>query len=244
MEFVSFEHEAARFRISREALRPAAAAIRENRAALERYIARHERFRASLVPVELLPGAPPIALVMSRASLAAGVGPMAAVAGAFAEIAGRAALGEGIAEAVVENGGDIFVKVDAPITVGLYAGSSPLSGRLAFRIDPERTPLGICSSSGTLGHSLSLGACDLATVVSADTALADAVATLAANLVSRPEDIDRALAAAGDIPGVLGVLIVKGDRIGMRGDLPPLVRNGDPRFLDKITRDPFSGYVF
>jgi ApbE superfamily uncharacterized protein (UPF0280 family) len=136
------------------------------------------------------------------------------------------------------------MKLASPLVMGLYAGDSPLSGKLAFRIDPDRTPLGVCSSSGTMGHSLSLGRCDLATVFSVDTALADAAATLAANLVRTEADIQSALDRVGAIPGILGVLIIKGDKLGMTGGLPPLVKLQDPHFVDKITRDPRSGLVF
>ncbi|MFH2115751.1 MAG: UPF0280 family protein, partial [Spirochaetota bacterium] len=147
-------------------------------------------------------------------------------------------------ESIVENGGDIFLMLESPLLMGLYAGASSLSGRLAFRIEPGRTPLGVCSSSGTMGHSLSLGSCDLATVFSEDSALADAAATLAANLVSTEADIQPALDRVGSIPGILGVLIIKGDKLGMTGELPPLIKHDDPRFTDKITKDPRSGWLF
>jgi ApbE superfamily uncharacterized protein (UPF0280 family) len=259
-EFLPFVYKDARFRISREGLDAATLAIRTGRKALERYILLNPAFKDSLVPVQDIPdpdassdpdpgpsardGFPPLVLAMHRASLATGVGPMAAVAGTFAELAGRAALASGAGESIVENGGDIFMKLVTPLVMGLYAGASRLSGKLAFRIDPDRTPLGVCSSSGTMGHSLSLGKCDLATVFSADTALADAAATLAANLVSTEADIQPALERVGAIPGILGILIIKGDKLGMTGELPPLIKHQDPQFTGKITKDPRSGWVF
>ncbi|MGD9939683.1 MAG: UPF0280 family protein [Clostridia bacterium] len=261
-EFLSYVYKDARFRISREGYDAATLAIRTGRKALERYILSNPAFRDSLVPVQIIPGpetgagsgidsslsacdaVPPLALAMHRASLATGVGPMAAVAGTFAELAGQAALAAGARESIVENGGDIFMKLESPLVMGLYAGTSALSGKLAFRIDPGITPLGACSSSGTMGHSLSLGKCDLATVFAADTALADAAATLAANLVRTEADIQSALDRVGSIPGILGVLIIKGDKLGMTGGLPPLVKHHDPRFEYKVTRDPRSGWVF
>jgi ApbE superfamily uncharacterized protein (UPF0280 family) len=255
-EFLSYVYKDARFRISGEGYDAATLAIRAGRKALERYLAVNPAFRDSLVPLQnalpevsgsASPGfdaVPPLALAMHRASLATGVGPMAAVAGTFAELAGQAALASGARESIVENGGDIFMLLEAPLVMGLYAGTSPLSGRLAFIIEPDRTPLGVCSSSGTMGHSLSLGNCDLATVFSEDTALADAAATLAANLVSTEADIQSALDRVGSIPGILGVLVIKGDKLGMTGQLPPLVKHQDPHFAQKITRDPRSGWVF
>ena len=243
-EFLSFVYKDARFRISRPGFDAATRAIRDQRKALEAYLPLNPAFRDSLVPVSVLPNAPALVLSMHRASFATGVGPMAAVAGTFAELAGQAALASGARETIVENGGDIFMLLASPLVMGLYAGASPLSGKLAFSIEPGLTPLGVCSSSGTMGHSLSLGSCDLATVFSADTALADAAATLDANLVSTEADIQSALDRVGSIPGILGLLIIKGDKLGMTGQLPPLVKHQDPRFEDKITKDPRSGWVF
>ena len=205
---------------------------------LEAYIARYPLFQTSLVPIPAAPGAPAVALAMHRAAELAGVGPMAAVAGAMAESALRAARAE-----VVENGGDIFLWADCPLTIGLYAGGSSLSGRLALRVEPARMPLAVCSSSGTMGHSFSFGRCDLATVVAGDGALADAAATLAGNLVTSADDIPAALERVCAIPGVAGVLLVKGERVGLKGDLPPLVAVSDPAFADKITRDRRSGFA-
>ena len=243
-EFLPYIYKDARFRITKAGFDAAARAIRSDRRALEAYLARHPAFRDSLVPVTMLPEAPALAAVMHQASMATGVGPMAAVAGAFAESAGRAALAAGARESIVENGGDIFMMLQSPLVMGLYAGSSPLSGRLAFRIEPGLTPLGVCSSSGTMGHSLSLGNCDLATVFSADTALADAAATLAANLVRAEADIQAALDRVAAIPGILGVLIIKGNKLGMTGELPPLIKHEDSHLKDKITKDPRSGWLF
>ena len=166
-----------------------------------------------------------------------GVGPMAAVAGAIAQCAAEAAMEAGDRDVIIENGGDVFAAVSNPLTIGIHAGpSSPFNG-LAFRVESADTPLAICSSSGTMGHSMSLGACDLATVVAKDAALADAAATLAANLVATPEDLEPTAARILAVPGVLGVLLVKSDRMAIQGTLPELVRNADSDTLLKITRD-------
>ncbi len=195
--------------------------IRRLRAELEAYIERQPAFKAALVPVDLLGGAPTIAVAMADAARACGLGPMAAVAGAIAQAAAEKALAAGADEAIIENGGDTWIASGASITVGLYAGEHPLSGRLALRIEPDRLPLSVCSSSGRFGHSLSFGDCDLATVVAGSGALADAAATLAANCVRTIDDVEPALERVAAIPGVLGVLIVKDDRVGVAGDLPP-----------------------
>ena len=236
-----FAYKGANFRILCDRFDAVTDEIVRLRGVLEEYIARHGEFASSLGPVELLDDAPEIARRMTEASGTVGVGPMAAVAGTVAQMSALAALAAGAAEAIVENGGDVFLAARRPVTVGLYAGRGLLGDSLALSIPPEAMPLAVCSSSGVMGHSLSLGKCDLACVVSRDASLADAAATQAANLVKTPDDIESALDKIVAIDGVDGVLMVQGDRIGMAGDLPPLVRNRDAELGRKVTRDPASG---
>ena len=211
--------------------------IIRQRTILEEYIVRQPEFKTSLVPLRPLQDAPEIAMRMCRAAMDVGVGPMAAVAGAIAQCAAEAAVHEGDEDVIVENGGDIFMVVSNLLSIGIHAGpQSPFNG-LAFRVEPDDTPLAICSSSSTMGHSMSMGACDLATVVAKDAALADAAATLAANLVATPEDLEPTAARILAVPCVLGVLLVKSDKMAIQGTLPELVRNADSDTLLKITRD-------
>lgn len=208
----------------------------EARRRLERYIARHPAFRTALAPLPLLADPPEAARRMAVAAELTGLGPMAAVAGTLAQLGAEAALADGCDEVIVENGGDIFLVAARPVTIALHAGAA-LGSRLAFHIDPQQTPLALCSSSGTMGHSLSFGRCDLATVASRDASLADAAATLVGNLVRRERDLTPALERVGAIPGVDGILAVVDGRIGLWGRLPPLVRNEDATTGSKITRD-------
>ena len=189
---------------------------RECRAALEAYIARHPAFLTSLEPLDLLPDAPPLALEMARAARLAGVGPMAAVAGAIAEHVGRALLRRS-RDVIVENGGDIFLRSTRRRYVGVFAGDSPFSHRLALEIPPDLTPLGICTSSGTVGHSLSFGSADAVVILASSAALADAVATAAANLVRDTADLERAVNFAMGIGGVVGAVAIRGERLAARG---------------------------
>jgi uncharacterized protein len=168
--------------------------------------------------------APEIARRMAWAARRAGVGPMAAVAGAMAQLAAEAALAAGAEEAIVDNGGDIYLKAVEPVIVALGTGTAKLAERLAFCVEPHQTPISICSSSGKMGHSMSFGLCDLATIVAKDAALADAAATQAGNLVKTVHDIDAALERILSIEGVEGVLLVKEDRVGLAGRLPRLVK--------------------
>jgi hypothetical protein len=240
-EYRSFSFKGANFRIACPRFALLTREIRRLRNGLEEYIARQPEFRTALAPIRLLPGAPEVALRMHAASLATGVGPMAAVAGAMAQLAAEAALAAGATEAIVENGGDIFLASPGAVVIALYAGPGAVSGKLALQVQPGEMPLAVCSSSGRLGHSFSFGDCDLATVVADDAALADAAATLAANLVHGEQDIPAALARVAVLPGVSGLLLVKGEKVGMAGRIPSLVRNADARFDLKITRDPASG---
>ena len=221
--YKTFTYREAVFRICCEKFDAVTAEIVRQRRILEEYIGRHPDFRRSLKPLELLTGAPDVAQSMARAAKFVGVGPMAAVAGAMAQCAGRAALDAGASEVVVDNGGDIYICAVEPVIIGLKTGTTDLADRLAFSLQADDTPVSICSSSGKMGHSMSLGECDLATVVAKDTALADAAATQAANLVRIVDDIDLALENIAGIEGVDGVMIIKGDRIGLAGKLPPLV---------------------
>jgi ApbE superfamily uncharacterized protein (UPF0280 family) len=239
--YQSFSHRGANFRIASTHPQVIRRELRRQRAALETYIGLHPDFAASLEPLELLAGAPEAARRMQEAAALTGVGPMAAVAGTMAQLAVEAALSLRAGEAIVENGGDVFLYSQRVVTVALYAGDNPLSGTLALRIRPERMPMAICSSSSMMGHSLSFGQCDLATVVSADGALADAAATLACNLVKSRQDISAVLERVSGLSGIQGVLIIKGDRIGLAGDLPELIRHHDPAFPGKITMDARSG---
>ena len=238
----SYSHRGANFRIASTHVQVIQGEIRRQRRLLEGYIDSHPAFASALEPLELLTGAPEVARRMQTAAAVTGVGPMAAVAGTMAQLAVEAARAAGAAEAIVENGGDIFLYSTDAVTVALYAGDNPLSGNLALLVRPQSMPLAICSSSSLMGHSLSFGSCDLATVVAADGALADAAATLACNLVTRPGDVSRVLERVSALPGVLEVLIIKADKVGVAGDLPELVRHKDPDFSDKITKDARSGY--
>jgi len=239
-QYQTFTYKDANYRISSSAYAIITEELKRLRAVLEIYIDIDPAFLHSLIPVTLKPHAPEIAHIMAEAAQKAGVGPMAAVAGAFAEFAARKALAAGADEALVENGGDIFLASTREVIVGIYAGLSPLSRKLAFRISPEEMPLALCSSSSTMGHSLSLGNCDLATVVAKDAALADAAATFACNSVKDEADIEPALEATMRIKGVAGIFIVKGVKMGMMGELPEFVPHSDDRLSGKVTRDKGS----
>ncbi len=189
------------------------------RMAIESYASFHKGFLEAMTPLPLDPLAPPIVSAMLEAAQMAGVGPMAAVAGAVAEYVGSRILEEAPGEVLVENGGDIFLKVDEPVVTAIFAGRSPLSNRVGIRISPFSDPLGVCTSSGTVGHSKSLGRADAVTVLAHSTPLADASATAAANMVKSKGDIDLALQKLQGIKGIVGAVVIKHDRLGAFGDI-------------------------
>ncbi len=198
--------------------RQARAFVLNYRKEIEDYIRAHPAFHSSLKPVEVERDAPQIVRVMAEASEKASVGPMAAIAGAIAEFVGRDLL-ELSQNAIVENGGDIFIKSSRKAAVGIFAGESPLSGRLAIEVDSGEKGIGVCTSSGTVSHSLSFGKADAATIISDSTALADAVATAAGNVVKTADDIEKGINFARSIEGVKGVLIIVKDKMGSWGEI-------------------------
>lgn len=184
---------------------------------LEGYIERDPELKVTLNPHMLLPGAPGIAQTMAIAANTAGVGPMAAVAGAFAEYVGRDLM-EVCAEVIVENGGDIFMSSTQNRLAGIFAGDSPFTGRIAIEIPAAKMPLGVCTSSGTIGPSLSLGKADAAIIIARSTALADAAASAAGNVVQTKNDVETGVEVAKKIPGILGAVMIKDDQLAAWGE--------------------------
>lgn len=192
--------------------------IRACRGPLEDYIQRDPSFVTALTPYAVLPNAPLIVQTMAEAGRLAGVGPMAAVAGAVAEWVGKS-IAKRSRDVIVENGGDIFIRTCRIRKVGIFAGDSPLSNRVAIEIRPDQTPLGICTSSGKVGPSLSFGKADAVVVLSPSVALADAVATACGNLVQTVDDLKRVLELASKIAGITGVVVIKDDRLAVWGSV-------------------------
>jgi ApbE superfamily uncharacterized protein (UPF0280 family) len=188
------------------------------RSQLETYIRQRPEFVESFTPIQADFLAPRIAKEMIEASAAVGVGPMACVAGAIAESVGRDidALSD---EYILENGGDICIKTRYPRRVMIYAKDSPYSNRIGINLRPEETAYGVCTSSGTVGHSLSLGRADAVCVVGRSALFCDGLATRVGNLVNKEDDISGAIEEAKMFPGVTGLVIVMGKTLGIWGDL-------------------------
>jgi ApbE superfamily uncharacterized protein (UPF0280 family) len=143
---------------------------------------------------------------------------MAAVAGAMAEAVGQDLLKES-PEVIVENGGDIFLRSSKEVRVGIFAGASPLSLRIGLCLPPAEYPRGVCTSSATVGPSLSFGVADAVCVLAASAALADGAATAVGNMVRSSREMEKGLEKARSIEGLTGVVIILGDKLAAWGQI-------------------------
>ena len=211
----------------KRAIRVAIGAALAARRSVERFIVRYPEFRYSLEPLRLrADGYPRVIRLMLEAGEIAGVGPFAAVAGAISQVAAEVAVESGARNVMVENGGDISVMGDRYFKVGIYAGESKISGRIGFLLRKGDLPAGVCTSSETIGHSMSFGDADAVVVVADEASIADAAATAIANEVRGvdvEQSIGRGLDKASAISKVRGCLIARGKYAGTKGKLPELV---------------------
>ncbi len=191
--------------------------IRNLRARLERYIEKNNNFLTSLTPIKLDKKAPEIARDMIKASAVADVGPMACVAGAFAQYTGEFILKQ-CKECIVENGGDIFLKLNKEPVIGIYTTNKYYKDKLKILLEKSNKPYGICSSSAKIGPSLSKGRADLAVIIAEDAIVADGLATKTANMIKAKDDIQKTIEFVKQ-KNVLGCLFVKDDAMGIWGNL-------------------------
>ncbi len=185
---------------------------------LEGYISVNPLFQESLIPIKDDPVAPPIVREMIRASAAVGVGPMATVAGAISECIGRDISGL-TGDFIIENGGDIYLRTSVERTIQIHAGRSPFSGHLGIKIPSSAESRGVCTSSGTVGHSLSFGKADAVCILGRSALFADGLATYLGNIVKKKDDIARAIEQGQTFSDITAILIILGDQLGAWGDL-------------------------
>jgi len=197
----------------------ALAKIKELRTKLDAYIIEEPFFKKSLKPFHPAESAPMEAKEMAFATQKAGVGPMAAVAGLFAREVGETLLQNfSVGEMVIENGGDIFALLKNELVLSVFAGESPLSERIGLVIPADNSKLGICTSAGTVGPSLSFGKADAVVVICEDVLLADAFATAFGNKVKSPNDVEKVINQSEKYPEILAMLVVCEDKVGIRGE--------------------------
>ena len=198
--------------------------IRHNRAVLERFIAFDPFFRSTLEPYDCPENAPEVVKRMIVAGNSMGIGPMSAVAGTIAAMAVESMVDAGATFAIVDNGGDIALINDRPVIIGVYAGTSPVKD-LGFRVPVHDHITGICTSSGTVGPSISFGMADAAIVFSDDVSLADAAAKELGNATCVGyEAVEKASDAVKHVAGIKGAAVIQGEYIGMWGSIPEMVR--------------------
>jgi len=194
------------------------------RADIEATIAAQPRFLTELEPLPIDMAAPPVARRMAAAAALAGVGPMAAVAGAIAQVTVEVLVAAGCRHVIVDNGGDIVLFIDRPVMIGIFTGPAAIRD-IALRFEPRTDIFSVCTSSGTVGHSLSFGCADAAVAVADNGCLADAAATALGNRVLDASEtaVERAIRATLT-EGIEGLLVVAGQHLGRGGALPAIVR--------------------
>jgi ApbE superfamily uncharacterized protein (UPF0280 family) len=185
---------------------------------LRGHIDKEPSFLTALEPMTSPAGAPEIVREMCESARLACVGPMASVAGAVAEAAGRLILSR-CPEAIVENGGDLWMSLAEPAAVTIFSGNIHFRDSVALSVRAENTPCGICTSSGRFGHSLNFGRADTVTVIADTGALADAAATAAGNMVRDESCLTGACDRAMSIAGVRGIVVIFGDRLAAQGEV-------------------------
>lgn len=210
-----------------ESIAKAIEAIKFHREKLEKYIILHPSFLYTLKPISVEENAPRIVKIMAEAGKLVNVGPMAAVAGALADLAVEVMLNSGAATAIVEDGGEVSASSKEEFVVGLYAGRNVFSSSLGFKVRPSECPIGIATSSATVSHAFSFGEADAATVFSETSTIADATATAICNAVQGKnieDSIQLGLETAEKLDDLVrGTLIIREKYVGMTGKIPQLV---------------------
>lgn len=188
------------------------------RKAMDAYLQTDKGYATSLVPYHAKEYAPRIFHQMSEAGEKSGIGPMSAVAGAVARHVALALQANfNIQEIMIENGGDIYADIQEDIDISVFAGQSPLSEKVGLHIEAKETPLGICTSSGTVGPSLSFGKADAVMIICKDVLLADSYATAFANRIQTAEDVDTCITAIGQTEEIIAAIAIKEDKMGVVG---------------------------
>ena len=210
--------------------------IKQRRKELERFVRWHPYFLVTLESYRIEEAEvgsdrersknkiPEIVTRMKESAEKFGIGPMSAVAGTLAEFAVEAMHDAGATYAMVDNGGDVALISDREVLVGIYAGESPFSNRIALKLHPSSSLLGVCTSSGTVGHSISFGNADAATVISNSASLSDAAATALGNSVTDAQSVSKAFGAVKHVEGIKGALIIYKDTLATWGEIPEVVR--------------------
>ena len=198
---------------------------------LKNHILKNKDFQLSFEPVDVDDDSPLIVRIMADSSRAADVGPMACVAGTISQMSLDYLMGMDSRYSIVENGGDIALINDTKVLCGIYSNNPVLGNDIAFEIKARRKPLGICSSSGRIGHSISFGDADSVTVISGSCSVADGLATRIANEIrgeTSEDKISNGLECCENYREFFdGVLIISDEHVASIGRIPKLVETAD-----------------
>ncbi len=208
---------------SQTAIEAAKESIRHSRFMLELYVRANPKYQYTLTPLAA-PERPLVAKLMAEAAAKADVGPMAAVAGAIADLAVEEMLKTGCSVAVVENGGEIMAQSIQSVDVAVAAGEESLSKCFGFRL--TEFPVAVATSSGRFSHAFSFGDADAATVFAKNASLADAAATAVGNVVKGDAQvgIEAGIKRGLSIEGIEGVLILFKGQVGTAGKIPQIIK--------------------
>lgn len=185
---------------------------------LESYILKSKSFLASLSPIKQDKNAPDIVKSMIKVSSYVGVGPMACVAGAVSQEVGKVLL-QHCGECIVENGGDIYLKLDRDTSLGLYVGKDNPLNRLSIILKKSNKPYGICTSSAKIGPSLSFGSSDVSLIISHDAYFSDCLASACGNIIKNEQDLKKAVDLARKFKETVGCCFVCNQKVAFWGDI-------------------------
>ena len=132
------------------------AAAKKYHRQIETYTKINPAFLNSLSPLRQDKTGAPIVQDMLAACALTGIGPFASVAGAIAMYVG-AEVFNAAGELIVENGGDIFLKINEDKKLAVYLGEHFREQTIYLKIKKRAQPFGIASSSAYIGHSLYFG---------------------------------------------------------------------------------------
>lgn len=219
---VEIEETAATIAAERDYLEAAVDAIKSARAKIEQQIRRDDFFLTTLEPYETPKDGSPVVKRMCEAAKLAGVGPMATVAGTIAQEAMEAMAAQGLTHGWVDNGGDVALMLESPATLEVFSDPGSKTA-FALELEPTDGIIGICSSSGRIGHSISFGNADVALVMADSAVLADALATAIGNRVANPDSLKTCFDPLKGLDGFIGGLAMIDGAVSMRGRMPSLV---------------------
>jgi ApbE superfamily uncharacterized protein (UPF0280 family) len=219
---IEIQETAATIAAERRFIGGAVDAIKMARRDIERQIRKDRFFLTTLEPYDSGSCTSETTARMCAATKQAGVGPMAAVAGAIAQAALDAMIAEGCRHAWVDNGGDVALVLESPLTLEIF--TTPGSSKaFAFELRTTGRAMGICSSSGRLGHSISFGDSDIAVTIADDAVVADAFATALGNEVKDETSLNKCFDILRSAKAVKGGLAMIDGAVAMYGEVPELV---------------------